>query len=149
MKESNIPSSSNVGSEGDGSPLWSFPPKAERPGDMEKTVVGPPEITGSGRGGVVTGAVAARFSDLRGEGNYMERARLIFFASSDPRVRPEPAWRAYLFAKEAADWGLDTEVRLAGDAVGIALGEIADDRLGQELEAMVRDRARDRLLVSL
>lgn len=50
----------------------------------------------------------------------MQRKRLIFFVSSDPRTNPRPASQAYHFANVAAKTGLDAEVRLAGDGVRVA-----------------------------
>ena len=55
------------------------------------------------------------------------RKKLIFFASADPKVDPDPAWSAYHFAKTAANAGLDAEVRLAGDAVRLARPNYADN----------------------
>lgn len=50
----------------------------------------------------------------------MDRKRLIFFVSSDPRANPKPAAQAYHFASVAAHTGLEAEVRLAGDGVRVA-----------------------------
>lgn len=69
----------------------------------------------------------------------MQRRRLIFFVSSDPRQNPRPAGQAYHFATVAAGAGLDAEVRLAGDAVRVAqLADLPDD---PDLAAL-RDKAR-------
>ncbi len=69
----------------------------------------------------------------------MDRKRLIFFASSDPRVNPKPASQAYHFATVAAKAWLDAEVRLAGDAVRVAQLEAGPD--DPDLAAL-RDKAR-------
>ena len=62
------------------------------------------------------------------------RKKLIFFASADPKIDPDPAWSAYHFAKTAANAGLDAEVRLAGDAVRLARPGYADNsQKGREL----------------
>ncbi len=62
------------------------------------------------------------------------RRKLIFFAASDPAVRPEPAWSAYHFAEVATGAGLDAEVRLAGDAVRVARADVVGPGpKGQEL----------------
>ena len=50
-----------------------------------------------------------------------DRKKLIFFANSDPAVAPERIEQAYHFANVAAEAGLEAEVRLAGDAVKVAL----------------------------
>lgn len=55
----------------------------------------------------------------------MDRKKLIFFASSDPDANPNPAWSAYHFAQVAARSELEAEVRLAGDAVRLALPEFS------------------------
>lgn len=49
------------------------------------------------------------------------RKKLIFFTNSDPAIEPERIEQAYHFANIAAGAGLDAEVRLAGDAVKVAL----------------------------
>ncbi|MFP5327357.1 MAG: hypothetical protein ACLGHT_07730, partial [Acidimicrobiia bacterium] len=78
------------------------------------------------------------------------RRKLIFFASSDPRDNPRPAWSAYHFATVAAGAGLDAEVRLAGDAVRLAQpGGIADTPQGDELREKVKAGADGPFLVSL
>ncbi|MBA2450667.1 MAG: hypothetical protein H0V51_21860 [Chloroflexi bacterium] len=51
----------------------------------------------------------------------MSRRRLIFFTRADPVMDPGPAEMAYDFATVAARAGLEAEVRLAGDAVKVAL----------------------------
>lgn len=77
--------------------------------------------------------------------------RLIFFAGSDPRTDPHPIWRAYHFAHCADAEGLQTEVRLAGDAVRVAHREVLEGAGGRagELAAMIKERAAAGLLVSL
>ncbi len=78
--------------------------------------------------------------------------KLIFFASSHPGVNPDPIWRAYHFAHYAHEEGLDTEVRLAGDAVRIAHDDVRHSVGGPHegaLPRMIKERARAGLLVSL
>ena len=80
----------------------------------------------------------------------MDRKKLIFFANSDPRENPRPAWTAYHFADVAAGAGLEAEVRLAGDAVRLAqAGGIADTELGQRLRLEAEKAADGPVLVSL
>ena len=80
----------------------------------------------------------------------MNRKKLIFFASSDPRENPRPAWSAYHFADVAAGAGLEAEVRLAGDAVRVATVDgIPDSALGDELRAKVKKGIDAPFLVSL
>ena len=68
----------------------------------------------------------------------MDRRRLIFFSSVDPGVNPGAIWSAYHFAMVAAQAGLEAEVRLAGDAVKVALPDsIAATPKGDELRAKV------------
>lgn len=50
-----------------------------------------------------------------------ERRKLIFFTNSDPAEAPQRIETAYHFANIAAKAGLTAEVRLAGDAVKVAL----------------------------
>lgn len=47
----------------------------------------------------------------------MSRMKLIFFVGSNPATAPDRLSAAYRFASAAAGAALDTEVRLAGDAV--------------------------------
>lgn len=72
--------------------------------------------------------------------------RLVFFASADPTINPDPVWSAYHFANVASAAGLDAEVRLAGDAVRVAKDgtELSDD-----LRAKVKGGAAAPYLVSL
>ena len=49
------------------------------------------------------------------------RKKLIFFVNSDPAIAPERIEQAYHFANVATGAGLEAEVRLAGDAVKVAL----------------------------
>lgn len=66
----------------------------------------------------------------------MSRRKLIFFTRADPAVEPGPAEQAYHFATVAAQVGLEAEVRLAGDAVKVALPDgIAATAGGDELRA--------------
>ncbi len=80
----------------------------------------------------------------------MDRKKLIFFASSDPATDPGPTWSAYHFAQVAARTKLDAEVRLAGDAVRVALPDFAPTTpTGKELLEKVRMGAGGPFLVSL
>ena len=47
----------------------------------------------------------------------MDRRKLIFFVGANPATNPDRLAAAYRFAEAAAGAALDTEVRLAGDAV--------------------------------
>lgn len=76
--------------------------------------------------------------------------RLVFFVSADPRENPRPAWSAYHFASAAARAGLDAEVRLAGEAVRVALADgVAESPAGAELRHKVEEGAGAPFLVSL
>lgn len=78
------------------------------------------------------------------------RKKLIFFAASDPLDRPGPAWSAYHFAEVASKAGLEAEVRLAGDAVKVALpGMVEASSKGEELLQKVKRGVGGRFLVSL
>ncbi len=80
----------------------------------------------------------------------MARRKLILFTNSDPGTDPGPAASAYHFATVAAGAGLEAEVRLAGDAVKIALPEaIAVTPKGNELREKVRRGVGAEYLVSL
>lgn len=80
----------------------------------------------------------------------MERKKLIFFASADPRDNPRPARTAYHFASVAADNGLEAEVRLAGDAVRVATVEgIPDTALGDELREKIKKGIDAPFMISL
>jgi predicted peroxiredoxin len=80
----------------------------------------------------------------------MERKKLIFFASADPRENPKPARTAYHFASTAAKAGLEAEVRLAGDGVRVAhLDTYANSPLGEELRDRAMSGASGPFLVSL
>lgn len=80
----------------------------------------------------------------------MDRKRLIFFVSSDPRADPKPASSAYHFATVAAGAGLDAEVRLAGDGVRVAQLEAeAGDPALDALRDKSRAAAAEPYLVSL
>lgn len=69
----------------------------------------------------------------------MERRKLVFFVNSDPRIDPGRISTAYHFATVAAKAGLDAEVRLAGDAVKVAIpGAIQDSVDGNELREKTR-----------
>lgn len=79
----------------------------------------------------------------------MDRKRLIFFVSSDPRTDPGPASSAYHFATVAAGAGLDAEVRLAGDGVRVAQLEAGSDPALEALREKSRKAAAEPYLVSL
>jgi hypothetical protein len=80
----------------------------------------------------------------------MSRRKLIFFTRADPSVDPGPAEMAYHFATVAARAGLEAEVRLAGDAVKVALADgIAATAGGDELRRKVREGAQGSYRVSL
>jgi hypothetical protein len=80
----------------------------------------------------------------------MTRRKLIFFASADPVSNPDPAWEAYHFAGVAAEAGLEAEVRLAGDAVKVALPDgVAASARGLELMEKVLKGRGAPFLVSL
>ncbi len=80
----------------------------------------------------------------------MERRRLVFFASADPRTNTRPVWSAYHFATVAAGAGLDAEVRLAGDAVRIAQPDgVPDTEDGAEARHKALKGATAPFLVSL
>jgi len=69
----------------------------------------------------------------------MARKRLVLFTNSDPGIDPAPAANAYHFATVAAAAGLEAEVRLAGDAVKLALpNAIVATPKGDELREKVR-----------
>lgn len=79
-----------------------------------------------------------------------QRKRLIFFVGADPEEDPHTLWRAYHFAEAADKEGLESEVRLAGDAVKVGrLDAIPAQGKGAELPALVKQRAASGLLVSL
>lgn len=50
-----------------------------------------------------------------------KRKKLIFFTNSDPAIAPERIEQAYHFANIASIAGVEAEVRIAGDAVKVAL----------------------------
>lgn len=84
------------------------------------------------------------------ERSAMTRKRLIFFAGADPRSNPRPVGQAYHFATVAARAGLETEVRLAGDAVRIAQDDgVAASSEGAALQVKARQAATAPYLVSL
>lgn len=71
----------------------------------------------------------------------MERRKLVFFVNSDPGLDPGRISTAYHFATVAAKAGLDAEVRLAGDAVKVAIPEaIEDSDIGNDLREKVSPR---------
>lgn len=62
-----------------------------------------------------------------------DRAKLIFFTSADCRTDARPVRNALHFAVVAAKAGLDTELRLAGDAVRVVQPDgLADSQDGRE-----------------
>ena len=78
------------------------------------------------------------------------RKRLIFFTVSDPGIYPERVLEAYHLATTAAKAGLEAEVRLAGDAVRVALPEgIAATPRGDDLRAKVLLRTEPGYAVSM
>ncbi len=80
----------------------------------------------------------------------MARRKLVLFTNSDPGVDPGPATNAYHFATVAANAGLEAEVRLAGDAVKLALpNAIVATPKGDELREKVRQGVEADYLVSL
>ncbi len=80
----------------------------------------------------------------------MERRKLIFFTNSDPAIDPKPAQMAYHFATVAAHAGLEAEVRLAGDAVKLALPDaIAATSEGADLREKVQRGATAGYVISL
>lgn len=80
----------------------------------------------------------------------MTRKKLIFFASANPAQNPGPSRSAYHFAEVAAAAGLEAEVRLAGDAVRLALPEaIASTPQGDELRTKIKSAVDGPFLVSL
>ncbi len=80
----------------------------------------------------------------------MDPKSLVFFVTTDPRTDPGPARLAYHFAAVAARAGLEAEVRLAGDAVKVALlVDGAEDSALVELQDKVRAGASGQYRVSL
>lgn len=69
----------------------------------------------------------------------MTRRKLVFFVDADPGYAPGAVWSAYHFATIAAQAGLEAEVRLAGDAVKVALPDaIAETSQGRQLREKVQ-----------
>ena len=69
-----------------------------------------------------------------------KRKKLIFFTNSDPALMPQNIEQAYHFANVATRAGLEAEVRLAGDAVKVAVaGAIADSPSGLVLQEKVKE----------
>ncbi|GAC1542625.1 MAG: hypothetical protein NVS2B7_15880 [Herpetosiphon sp.] len=80
----------------------------------------------------------------------MERRKLIFFTNSDPSDDPRHARAAYHLATVAARAGLEAEVRLAGDAVKIALPNmIPNTEVGNDLRQKVEQGDRAGYVISL
>lgn len=69
----------------------------------------------------------------------MECRKLVFFVNSDPGLDPGRISTAYHFATVASQAGLDAEVRLAGDAVKVALsGAFENSDAGNDLREKTR-----------
>ena len=78
------------------------------------------------------------------------RKRLIFFTVADPGIHPERVLEAYHLATTAAKAGLEAEVRLAGDAVRVALPDgIAATPRGDDLRTKVLLRTEPGYAVSM
>lgn len=79
----------------------------------------------------------------------MQRRKLIFFAGGDPAVSTRPAFMAYHFATVARKAGLDSEVRLAGDAVEVLKdGGVPDPGYNKRLLQYMKGAAESGLFVS-
>ena len=73
-----------------------------------------------------------------------DRKKLIFFTVADPSVAPERIEMVYHFANVAAQAGLKAEVRLAGNAVKVALADtIVEGHILREKVANGRHAAYD------
>ena len=79
----------------------------------------------------------------------MARRKLVFFVAADPALEPGVVMSAYHFATVAAGAGLEAEVRLAGDAVKVALPTgIVQSTEGDQLREKVQTGTRPGYLVS-
>ncbi len=80
----------------------------------------------------------------------MQRRKLVFFAGEDPAVSTRPAFMAYHFATVAQKAGLESEVRLAGDAVEILKeGGIPDPGYNKRLINYMNEAVESGLFVSV
>ncbi len=80
----------------------------------------------------------------------MQRRKLIFFAGLDPAVSTRPAFMAYHFATVAQRAGLESEVRLAGDAVEILKdGGVPDPGYNKRLINYMNEAVESGLFVSV
>ncbi len=80
----------------------------------------------------------------------MQRKKLVFFAGLDPAVSTRPAFMAYHFASVAHGSGLESEVRLAGDAVEILKDEgVPDPQYNKRLLNYMNEAVESGLFVSV
>lgn len=80
----------------------------------------------------------------------MQRKKLVFFAGGDPAISTRPAFMAYHFATVAQKAGLESEVRLAGDAVEILKeGGIPDPGYNKRLINYMNEAVQSGLFVSV
>lgn len=80
----------------------------------------------------------------------MQRKKLVFFAGGDPAVSTRPAFMAYHFATVAQKAGLESEVRLAGDAVEVLKeGGIPDPGYNKRLINYMNEAVESGLFVSV
>lgn len=80
----------------------------------------------------------------------MQRRKLVFFAGGDPAISTRPAFMAYHFATVAQKAGLESEVRLAGDAVDILKdGGVPDPGYNKRLINYMNEALESRLFVSV
>lgn len=80
----------------------------------------------------------------------MQRRKLVFFAGGDPSISTRPAFMAYHFATVAQKAGLESEVRLAGDAVEILKeGGIPDPGYNKRLINYMNEAVESGLFVSV
>jgi predicted peroxiredoxin len=79
----------------------------------------------------------------------MTRRKLIFFAGKDPADDASRVWTAYHFALVAHRAGLETEVRLAGDAVkALRVDGLPDGPQGAQVRTNMAEAVRLGLFVS-
>ncbi len=80
----------------------------------------------------------------------MQRRKLVFFAGGDPAISTRPAFMAYHFATVAQKAGLESEVRLAGDAVEILKeGGVPDPGYNKRLINYMNEAVESGLFVSV
>jgi len=80
----------------------------------------------------------------------VQRSKLVFFAGADPAVSARPAFMAYHFATVARGAGLESEVRLAGDAVEILKeGGVSDPGYNKRLINYMNESVESGLFVSV